>query len=339
MSMIKRILLILIALIAILVAIALLGPKVKYEDFDNKPLDGTFSISEVQSLIKKRNQDPLIRQGNDERIVWADSNRKSQFAVVYLHGFSASHEEGAPIHRNIAKFLRANLYLTRLPEHGLNDTMAFEDLTPKKMVDYAKEAVKIGKSIGHQVILMSCSTGGTLSAYLAANDPDIDALVMFAPNIALHDGTSKLLTKPWGLQLARKIVGGDFRTWPAPERARPYWYWKYRLEGLVALQSLLDHTMKDEILKQIKQPVYVGYYYENEENRDFTVSVDRIREFEKVISTPEDQKLFKAYPDGSAHVLVSPLFNDDWQKIQTDVELFLAKEFDYSYEMTEEMAN
>ncbi len=335
MKVLKRIATILFALICILILAYLLGPKAKFEEVDNTPLSGTYSIQEVQQRIAERNKTPGIKSGNQEEIIWADYNHKTRFSVVYLHGFSASHEEGAPINRNIAKYFRANLFLTRLPKHGLNDTEAFTELTPRELVEYAKEAIKIGKSIGDNVIVMSCSTGGTLSAYLAAKDPDIDALVMFAPNFELNDGSSKLLTKPWGLQIARQIKGGDYHEWPAPDKARPYWYHKYRLEGLVALQALLDKTMKQETFEAIDHPTFIGYFYENEENRDFTISVDKIKEVEGIIKTPSDSKLVKSYPDGSAHVLVSPLFNDDWEKIQADVELFLGKVFDYSYEMTE----
>lgn len=337
MRLVKRFIFICCGLILLGFISFFVGPKMNFQDFDNRPLEGTYSIEEVANLVRERNKNPLIKEGNSEEIKWSFYNEKTEYSIVYLHGFSASHEEGAPIHEKIGKFLHANVYLSRLPMHGLNDSLAFEHLTPKALVDYAKEAVKIGKSIGNKVIVMSCSTGGTLSAYLAAADPEIDALVMFSPNFELHDSNSKLLTKPWGLQMARMIKGGDYHTWAAPEKARPFWYWKYRLEGLVALQALIDKTMTEETFKSIRQPVFVGYFYENEENKDFTVSIDKIREVETLISTPKENMNFKAYPDGSAHVLISPLYNDDWQKIQTDVELFLMKTFNYSDELTEEM--
>lgn len=313
-----------------------LGPKAHFEAFDNSPTSGKYEIVEVVERINERNTIPNLKEGNEEEIIWADFPRKTEYVVIYLHGFSASHEEGAPIHENIAKAFNANLYLSRLPRHGLNNIEAFEDLSPKMLVEYAKDAIKIGKSIGEKVILMSCSTGGTLSTYLAAADPEIDALVMFAPNFELYDKTSKLLTKPWGLPIARKIKGANYHTWPAPDRVKPYWNDKYRLEGLVALQSLLDQTMIEEIFTNIHQPIYVGYFYQDEEVRDFTISTDKIKEVQALIQTPADQQRFSAFPDGSAHVLVSPLHNDDWQMVETDVRSFLFKVFDYKAHMKEE---
>ncbi len=323
MKILRKILLGLALLLALMVIIYLAGPRVKFEKFDNLPLESTFSIMEVEQLLYERNQDVSIKDGNEEKIVWAGDKAKTDYAFVYLHGFSASHEEGAPSHRNIANRYGANLLLTRLPQHGLTDVEAFTSLTPKAMVDYAKEAVKIGKSIGDKVIIISCSTGGTLSAFLAAADQDIEALIMYSPNFELNDPTTKLLTKPWGLQIAQKIKKGNYHEWDTPQVARPFWYHKYRLEGVAALQSLLDKTMTNEVFKQITTPVFVGYFYKDEEVRDFTVSTGKIMEVEDLISTPQEVAEFRQYPNGKAHVFISPFFNDKWDEAQMDTYEFL----------------
>jgi hypothetical protein len=63
---------------------------------------------------------------NEARIVWANDSlkQKTEYAIVYLHGFSASQEEGNPVHRNIAKQFGCNLYLSRLSQHGVDTTDA-----------------------------------------------------------------------------------------------------------------------------------------------------------------------------------------------------------------------
>ena len=59
-----------------------------------------------------------------------------------------------------------------------------------------------------KVILMSCSTGGTLSIYLAAKFPDqVHAQILYSPNIAIADPTAKMLTGPWGEAMLSSIVG------------------------------------------------------------------------------------------------------------------------------------
>lgn len=323
MRILKRIGIGILAFILILFIVFLLGPKVHFENVNNDALQGLYTIEEVQTNISKRNLIPKIKPNNEEKIVWYDGEQKTPYSIVYLHGFSASHGEGAPLHENLAKRYGANLFLTRIPHHGLDDLDAFVDITPESMVDYAKEAIKIGKSIGEKVILISCSTGSTLSAYLAAEDKDIAAMIMLSPNFELYDPAVKVITKPWGFKIAKKIAGGDYHSWDAPDDALPYWYDKYRMEGVAALQSLLDQTMTDEIFEKITHPIFVGYFYKDEEVQDFTISVDKIREVEELIKTPVNQKQFIAYPDGDAHVFNSPIFNAEWEKVQTDIYSFM----------------
>ena len=52
-----------------------------------------------------------VKPNNEAKIIWADSNhQQTDYAIVYLHGFSASQMEGDPVHRNIAKQFHCNLY-------------------------------------------------------------------------------------------------------------------------------------------------------------------------------------------------------------------------------------
>ena len=62
---------------------------------------------------------PDITPGAEKTIVWAHPDRrKTALAVVYLHGFSASRQETAPLSDEIAQQLGANLYYPRLNGHG-----------------------------------------------------------------------------------------------------------------------------------------------------------------------------------------------------------------------------
>ena len=48
-----------------------------------------------------------LKPDNEARIVWADSSRqKTAYAIVYLHGFSASLGEGDPTDTDIALQIR-----------------------------------------------------------------------------------------------------------------------------------------------------------------------------------------------------------------------------------------
>lgn len=293
------------------------GPRVNFEPVQATITPMDLSLTEIDSFIAHREAGiAKIKPNNASRIIWADSIRKTPYVVVYLHGFSASAVEGAPLHQDFAKRYGCNLYLPRLAEHGIDDKESFLHLTPEKLMESARQAIAIGKLLGDKVILMSCSTGSTLSAYLAAHNPEyVDALMMYSPNFALGTPIVKLLTAPWGAQLGKLVSGGDYRTIELPETCYPYWTVTYRNEGIIALQDLLEQTMTEDTYQKIKQPYLVGYYYKNEEEQDFVISMDEIKKFGEQSNTPEDQKRLIAFPDVNSHVIVSDLQSQDLESV------------------------
>src|ERR1700760_3584342 len=87
----------------------------------------------LEGYIHDREALHRLKPDNEARIVWADSSRrKTPFAIVYLHGFSASQGEGDPVHRYIASKYGCNLYLPRLAEHGIDTVDAMVHLTPDR---------------------------------------------------------------------------------------------------------------------------------------------------------------------------------------------------------------
>lgn len=307
----KKKYLLLVILLGGLFALILLAPKHNYPKFSGKIEKSNKSLSEIATYVAQKDLGiKNLKPNNSSYIVWADSiPKKTAYSVVYLHGFSASPMEGDPVHKEFAARYGCNLYVPLLTNHGIDTWESFRDLTPKDLIDSAKEAIAIGKQLGEKVIVLSCSTGATLSAYLAAENPDmIDAQITFSPNIELADKKSMVLTLPWGLQLARLVMGGNYFHADTPEFATPYWTKHYRLEGAIALQTLLNQTMTSKTFKKIKQPLFVGYYYKNEQEQDHVVSVPAMKRFFEEVSTPNDLKEIKAFAEGK-HVLISELQN------------------------------
>jgi hypothetical protein len=74
----------------------------------------------LENYIQQQESKQPLKPGNEARIVWNNDSLKNQteFAIVYLHGFSASQMEGDPVHRNLAKKFGCNLYLSRLDHSG-----------------------------------------------------------------------------------------------------------------------------------------------------------------------------------------------------------------------------
>ena len=309
-----------LSLILLLCVGYMAGPKAPVPNLHPAPLSSSIPIDSLNGhLALLEPQFENLKPGNEARIVWAsDSAVKTEYAVVYLHGLSASHQEGAPVHTAFATRYGCNLYLTRLYGHGLDKEDALGDLTPENYLESAKEAIAIGKTIGKKVIIMCCSTGGTLGLYLTANDPAIAAIICYSPNIDIYDSNSKMLTKPWGLQLVRLIMGGENRSYEAPDEFKKYWQTSYRLEGLVATRSLIDATMTEETFGKITQPVFVGCYYKDEANQDEIVSVQAMREMMGELGTLESEKVYVEFPDVEAHVITNPLRSKDVESVMKE---------------------
>ena len=97
----------------------------------------------------------------------------------------------------------------------------------------------------------------------------------------------------------------------------------YRLEGVVALQNLVTHTMTDETFEKITCPTFMAYYYKDEENQDKVVSVPAMLDMFSKISTPADKKKAMPFPETGNHVIASYVMSDDWKTVQDETVKFL----------------
>ena len=316
---------VLLGLIVVLVVVWFAGPKADFDSVNPDITDLSISIGEIDSyLAEKEAKVANIKPLNESRVIWADSVRQTEYAIVYLHGFSAGPMEGAPLHQETAQRYGMNLYLPRLYKHGIDDDEIFTELTPHGLVESAKEAIAIGRIIGKKVIVMSCSTGGTLAAYLIAHN-DVHAHITYAPNIDLFDPKSDMMTGPWGLKITKSILG-DFNL-PEEDPNTPdsvqakidqYWSGKYRVEGLVALQSLLDQTMKDEFFENITAPHFIGFYYKSDEAQDSSISVAAVKDYADKISTEESMKTVIAFEEAGSHVINSDLTSKQFEDVRAE---------------------
>ena len=249
-----------------------------------------------------------VRPGNEAKIIWASDSTHAQteYVLLYLHGFSASRMEGYPVNEDFPKRYGCNAYLSRLASHGLITDNPLIDMTPDRLYESAKQALVIAGQLGQKVIIMGTSTGGTLALKLAADFPDmVYGLILYSPNIKIKSKASILLSKPWGLQVARLNFGGDFRESKEDPSSEPckYWYCRYRAEGPVYLQQLIDATMKKVIFAKVKCPLFMGYYFKDKQHQDQTVDIKAALEMFQQVSTPDTEKRAQAFPEAGGHVI------------------------------------
>jgi pimeloyl-ACP methyl ester carboxylesterase len=170
-------------ILLILVIAYLGGPRPSSPDYPTSMPQVPGNSNALEQFVAAGEASHKLKPDNQARIVWANDSTEARtnYSIVYLHGFSASQAEGEPVHRDIARSFGCNLYLSRLAEHGLDTVDAFINLTVDKYWESAKEALAIGKQLGDSVILIGCSTGGTLALKLAAEYPEVKALIYFLP--------------------------------------------------------------------------------------------------------------------------------------------------------------
>ena len=319
-----RILKIVILSFFALIVIYFLGPKPP-KPVLKEVLPTVASINALDASIAAMEATHQIKPNNQAKIIWADSSKtQTEYAIVYLHGFSASQMEGDPVHQNIAKQFHCNLYLARLAEHGIDTTEDLMNLTAEKYWESAQLAYAIGKQIGKKVILMSTSTGGTLALQLAANYPEIAGLILYSPNIEIFDPSAPLLNNPWGLQIGRTVLKSNYVDIKYKDSAYPkYWNSHYRIEAVVALQNLLEATMTETTFKKIHQPVLALYYYKDEANQDNVVKVNAIQKMMQQIATPSNLKMEMAMPNTGNHVIASPIVSKDIVSVEQATAKFM----------------
>ena len=319
-----RILKIVILSFFALFVIYFLGPKPP-KPVLSEVLPNVASINTLDAYITAMETPYKIKPNNEAKIIWADSSKtQTDYAIVYLHGFSASQMEGDPVHQNIAKQFNCNLYLARLAEHGIDTTEDLVNLTADQYWESAKLAFAIGKQIGKKVILMSTSTGGTLALQLAATYPEIAGLILYSPNIEVFNPAAPLLDNPWGLQIGRAVLKSNYVDIKYKDSAYPkYWNTHYRIEAVVALQNLLEATMTETTFKKIHQPTLALYYYKDEANQDNVVKVSAIQKMMQQIATPSNLKMEMAMPNTGNHVIASPIVSKDIVSVEQATAKFM----------------
>ena len=322
----KRILLGLASLIAFLALVYALGPQPKFAQSMTKMLPPATDLVMLEREIAQSESRAGLKPDNEARIVWADSTRKEKTPVsmIYIPGFGASWAEGDPIHKKLAKQFGCNLYLARPEEHGITSPDALKGLTPDNYKASAERALAIGKTLGDRVVVIGTSAGGMLTLYLAQRHPELAGMVLYSPCIAVTNPALKLATKPWGAQIMKQAMNGEHVdiTHYSPARAQ-YWLTRYHINGLITLQTMMDEYMLPDEFAKVKQPLFMGYFYKNDEDQDKVVSVAAMLEMYDQLGTLPAKKQKTAFPVAGEHVISSHFTSRDLNGVYQATAQFL----------------
>ena len=203
------------------------------------------TLAELPAWLAMRERNAGVVDSNvAKHITFADRAVKTPYAVVYLHGFSATRQETAPLSADVARALGANLFETRLHGHGLpGDSLG--NVTAKDWLTDAADAMEIGRRLGDSVIVIGASTGGTLAVWLATLPrtmrPNLSALILVSPNFGPRDPMAAVLTLPWAARVLPAFI--PTREWTAGnDEQKRYWTMRYPSTALFPMQAMVEHV-------------------------------------------------------------------------------------------------
>lgn len=292
----------------LLIALFFAGPRTEVDTTLHalaltEPLDDYLNDSEAQFSD--------ITEGAEKSILWANvPNEATPYSIIYLHGFSATWQETAPLTEMVGQTLEANVFNTRFTGHGRSGE-AMAEASVNAWLNDGYEAMEIGRAIGEKVIVIGTSTGGTVATWLAANNAeDLAALILISPNFGPKDSNASILNWPWGKQLAELIVGPE-RQWEAEnELQEKYWTTRYPTAGLLPMMATVS-LVQQQALENIQVPVLL-LHSEN----DQVVNPEKIEQaFARFGSSVKSKIVVTDSTDPSQHVIagdiLSPNTTDD----------------------------
>ena len=233
--------------------------------------------SNINEYLKKTEEHLLdIKEGVAKKIIWANEiNTKTPISIVYIHGFTASSEEVRPLPDKIASDLNANLFFTRLTGHGRNPS-AMELCSISNWIRDLHEAIEIGSRIGEKVILLSSSTGGTISVTSALDkklSQKILGYIFISPNFGINNKFAGMISWPFSEYWLKLILGKKMKHKPRNDLNKKYWTMSYPTNALIPMAKLVREVNKKDY-STVKKPAL--FYFSME---DKVVNPHKIREF------------------------------------------------------------
>ena len=178
----------------------------------------------VEKWLRARDgSEAPLQPGAESQVKWANVfRRQTGLCVVFLHGWGASPPEVAPVDERLAEALGANLLRFRLTGHGYapEEGKSGEELhrggvavaerqSHLQLRRDAAAAFALGRLLGERVVLVGCSTGGSLAVWLSGQpwvQRKIAAIVLVSPAFRLTAPYAVWVVFSWLILLSPRAV-------------------------------------------------------------------------------------------------------------------------------------
>ncbi|BAB47950.1 alpha/beta hydrolase [Mesorhizobium japonicum] len=302
----RRIVLAVLALVAVLALAFVYGPRVPVNTTIR--FDPSVIGDDPQAYVAKEEAAvPGIRDGLEKEIVWANPmvHAKTPLSIVYIHGFSASKGEVRPLPDDVADLLEANLFYTRLTGHGQDGAAMTQGSVNGWINDY-EEALAIGRAIGDKVIVISTSTGGSLAAW-AATQPGasngVAAIAFISPNFGVKASGAEILTMPWGKQIAELVIGKERSFVARNALHQKFWTTRYPVAATLPMQALTELAYRAPVEKADIPALFIF------SDSDRVVRPDRTREIAGRWGAPHELVPVDDTGDPDNHVIAGDVLS------------------------------
>ncbi|MCB1693971.1 MAG: alpha/beta hydrolase [Pseudomonadales bacterium] len=229
----------------LIVVVVVFGPRPRLGEPPGDPnVPQVDDLTDLAAWLREKEASvPGLIDGADARVVFAnpDTPAKTELCFVYIHGFSATWPETAPVTSRIAETFGANVLQARLAGHGVGH----EPMTTpaEAWLESMLETWRVARQLGNEIVLVATSTGAPLAIWLATRAETagaIKAMLFMSPNFGIRSKFDFLLTMPWSRYWIHWFIG-RVREWaPQSELEAKYWTWKYSTLSLIEMQKVVD---------------------------------------------------------------------------------------------------
>ena len=137
------------------------------------------SVAAIQEIIDADTANDKVR--TECRPIIKNHHKKTDKAIMLLHGVSgcSSDMSGLAEHFYQAGY---NVYVPRLPEHGLVDDKQYAQVRASQLVQFMSQQASAFSGLGGELGIAGHSGGGTLATWLAQyGDGLISRVLLLAP--------------------------------------------------------------------------------------------------------------------------------------------------------------
>lgn len=263
MSAVSILLVIVFLVVAGAALLLLLGPGPKLDDrWPDVSIPVPDNLDDLSAWLNAREAAvPGLIDGAGACISFAnpDNPQPTALCFIYIHGFSATWPETAPVTEKLAKRFDANVLQARLAGHG---TEPHTMVTPaENWLKSMAETWEIASQLGHKVVIVATSTGAPLSIWLASQEQvenRIHALLFMSPNFKIQSRFDFLLTAPLSRYWIHHLLGRQ-RSWvPVNDAQAKYWTYQYSTLALIEMQKAVDWVKRQQLGK-MRTPLAVMY--------------------------------------------------------------------------------